>query len=143
MVDGLPSALDAKADGSDHDSVESRVNELEAALPVFTKAFTSAEIEITQAGSGTVTHGLGEVPKLVQVLLICKTAGAGYEIGDVIVWGHAIHASDRGVSLLLGTSGIQYKYANTSPPFVAINKTSGNVTGLPATEWRMIIKAWA
>lgn len=143
MVHNLTSELAAKASASGHSGLAGRVTALEAVgAPVFTKSFTSAEQSISNAGTGTLAHGLGEVPKLAQVVLVCKTADLSYSVGDVVVWGNNFEASSRGVGVVIGASEISYRYSS-STPFMLPNKSNGNIAAIAVANWRMIIKAWA
>lgn len=114
-----------------------------ANTPVFTKSFTSSELTISNAGGGSIAHSLGAVPKLIQVLLICKTAEQGYSIGDTVVWGTFWQAQDRGLSVGGDSTNITYRYAAQATPFSYLNKSTGASNALTNANWRVIIRAWA
>jgi hypothetical protein len=46
--------------------------------------FTSTDQTITAAGTLTLAHGLGAVPKLVHIYLVCQTANNGFAVGNVV-----------------------------------------------------------
>lgn len=114
-----------------------------ANTPAFTREFTSSELTIANGGGGTIAHGLGAAPKLIQVLLICKTAEQGYSIGDTVVWGAFWQAQDRGLSVGGDATNIAYRYAAQNTPFSYLNKSTGASSALTNANWRVIIKAWA
>lgn len=114
-----------------------------ANTPALVPSYTSAEQTISNAGTGTLTHGLGSMPKLVQLRLVCKTAEAGYSIGDEILWGTANIGNDRGVSISMSATEIAYRYVNVASPFSYPNKTTGALTTLTNANWRLVVRAWA
>ena len=114
-----------------------------ANTPALTKEFTSSELTIANGGGGTIAHGLGVVPKLIQVLLICKTAEQGYSIGDTVVWGTFWQSQDRGLSVGGDATNITYRYAAQATPFSYLHKSTGASDVLTNANWRVIIKAWA
>lgn len=56
-------------------------------LSVFTKSFESAEQDIPAANAAvlTISHSLGEIPKLMEMVYRCKTNDNGWIAGDEIV----------------------------------------------------------
>lgn len=114
-----------------------------ANTPALVPSYTSAEQTISNAGTGTLTHGLGSIPKLVQLRLVCKTAENGYSIGDEILWGTAFSGADRGVSITLSATEIIYRYLNNTTPFNCPNKTTGAMANLTNGNWRLVVRAWA
>lgn len=152
MVDGLDAALDLKADAtaltskadtSVTDGLDTRVTALEGATPKFTKEYVSGELTVSNAGTGTLAHSLGAVPKFVQVRFVCKTAELNYAIGDEIVWGMNYQAFDKGVSILLNSTDVVYRYAAAASPLSYVDKTTGAVNSLTNANWRMVVRAWA
>ena len=49
---------------------------------VVQSVFTSSEQSVPSTGKVTVPHGLGTIPNLVHIEFVCKTANAGYAVGD-------------------------------------------------------------
>jgi hypothetical protein len=106
----------------------------EAASSVFSESFESSEIDIPASdGFLTATHGLGSVPKLYLVCLRCKTAEAGYAVGDEtnLSIGSAYRTSTE-ISFLATSSVTLY------------NKTTG-VYGSTITNsnWKIVFRAFA
>src|SRR5260221_13327427 len=50
----------------------------------FTLSYDSGDQTITSGGALTLAHGLGATPKIIQALLHCSTAEAGYTAGDFL-----------------------------------------------------------
>lgn len=105
------------------------------------KEYVSSELTITAGGSSTLTHGLGAKPKMVRASLICKTAEAGWAIGDevgvevVVANGNTYNFSygcnASSVRVVCGSSGC------------AVNNASGTLVTVNAANWRLIVRAWA
>lgn len=114
---------------------------------IFTKSYVSAEQTITAAGTLTLAHGLGEPPKLVAPVLICKTAEFGYSIGDIIPMppGQSTAALNNfGASIeISGSTNIVIRYGAAATSFLGVNKTTGNTEVLTNANWRLIMRAYA
>lgn len=109
----------------------------------FTKSYESAEQTVSNAGQLILPHGLGGAPRLVQLLLVCKAAEAGYSIGDVVaLYDGAIGNSNDGMSVIYGTVNITVRYGAVSGPIV-MNASTGLVTRLTPANWRLVVRAWA
>jgi hypothetical protein len=115
-----------------------------SARPILTVAYDSGEQTITTAGTLSLTHGLGMVPKIIRVVLICKTVEGNYAVNDEVEWGLVGDAvADRGVVLVPNATTIFVRYANNATVFGLPNKTTGTVLNLTNGNWRMIVRAWA
>jgi hypothetical protein len=112
---------------------------------IFTKAFTSSQQTITNAGQLTLAHSLGAIPTLIQFRLKCLTAEAGYSIGDELMVSHHAEeaAGGRGVSTVPDATNIVIRYAAAANVFRAVTKTTGAEINLTHANWRLIVKAWA
>lgn len=89
------------------------------------------------AGTGTVAHGLGAVPKIARWVLVCTTGDAGYSSGDEIdaagcfsSGGSAWHTtwSDATNVNLVYASGATVQ---------AANKSTGVATSLTTANWAL------
>jgi hypothetical protein len=115
-----------------------------AARSILTVAYDSGEQTITTAGTLSLTHGLGMVPKIIRVVLICKTTEGNYAVNDEVEWGLVGDAvADRGVVLVPNATTIFVRYANNATVFGLPNKTTGTVLNITNANWRMIVRAWA
>jgi len=77
----------------------------------FTLEYISPDQTITSAGTITLTHGLGVLPKTVVLDLICTTAEVGYSVGDVISMNTGFDtSSNRGVSIIKTSTELILRY---------------------------------
>lgn len=110
-------------------------------IPIFfTKEYVSPEQVVTAGGTITLTHGLGVKPKLVEAVIICKTAEAGYAVGDEVTV--EIEATTISYNFSVGRSATTLRCVCGSSGLVAIN-TSGSVSTLTSANWRLVVRAWA
>lgn len=116
----------------------------------FSKSFVSPEQTITAGGTVSITHGLGEAPKLIQAELICKTAEHGYAVGDRVVINPAINpanasGSQYGHSLILNSTSIVVRYGTggSGISYVITNALTGAGAGLLNANWRLVVRAYA
>ncbi|MCY3709029.1 MAG: hypothetical protein OXG26_09035 [Caldilineaceae bacterium] len=88
----------------------------------------------------SITHGLGKIPKGVQVYLECVTAELGYSVGDVIQY------SNQKDFLVYDLTGAAFKIFVEEGEILEKN-TDGVVTGssddISADNWRVRVTAWA
>ncbi len=104
--------------------------------------YVSAEQTITLAGQLVLAHGLSSQPKIVQFILVCKTAQHNYSIGDEIVIPATgmEGAASRGLSVVVDATNITIRYSSGN--IVIINKTTGALGITTAANWRLVVKAW-
>jgi hypothetical protein len=108
-------------------------------LLIFTQSFESSATSIPAINtSTTVAHGLGVIPKLFKVTLICETAENGWAIGEeadlyVINENHFLstwaNTTDIGFRR---ENGIYLLYKNTTSYFT-----------INTSNWKLIFRAWA
>ena len=110
---------------------------------IFTSYFESAEQTITSVGSLTLAHGLGVEPKLIQALLVCKTAEFGYSINDRVVIdpSYANPATDRGHSVVVDNINLNIRFSTNG--YTLIHKTGGAAANITSANWKVIFRAWA
>lgn len=114
-----------------------------SALP-FSKQYKSSVQTITSGGTRTLSHGMSEVPKLVQLRLRFTSAVHGYSVNDEIIVGSDLNEGDanRGVSVRLTASSVIVTYGSNSDVFKILD-TSGSRTTLSNADARLIVYAWA
>lgn len=114
-----------------------------------TKEFESAEQTITAAGSLTIVHGLGVVPKYYKSYMKNNSAEDGYSAGDefemrgTLQEGPGAVAHDRGVMIVPDATNLNIRYGSETNVFSVINKTTGNRAITVNSNWRIIFRAWA
>ena len=111
------------------------------AAPAYTPSFTSAEQTITSGAALTVAHGLGAMPNLVQLRIICKSAEGGYSIGDELIVPLATDASNHvGVTVIATATNVVLIQGLDAVHI--IHKTAWTNFAPTAANWRYIIRAW-
>lgn len=106
----------------------------------FTKEYVSAEQVITAGSVITLTHGLGVMPKQVQVTLMCKSAEHGYSVGDETEALRDSTANSYGIQSGRNSTSIR---AITSSAGIAVTNAAGNYIAATPANWRLIVRAWA
>lgn len=114
----------------------------------FTKEYVSPEQVITSAGSLTLAHGLGVLPKLYRTSIICKTAEQNYSPGDVVEVGGFADVTDtgsftKGVAIFSDSDNIGIRYVSSASAFQVINKTTGASAQVTNANWRLVVRAYA
>jgi len=107
------------------------------------KSYDSGDQTITAGGSLSLAHGLSEAPKIAVAYLKCTTAELGYSVGDIIPWVDSGHYDNRGVSIeISGTTNIVCQFGDASSTFWVLN-TSGALSGITNSSWKLIVRAYA
>jgi hypothetical protein len=102
-----------------------------------TESFESSEITVpTTVGNEEVSHGLGSVPKIFQVVIRCKTADLGYAVDDEVdVTSSGIQISVYSNSTVIGF---------TQKPSVYISHKDGSaVANITPANWKLVFRAFA
>lgn len=105
--------------------------------------FTSDDVQ--PAGSAgtlfTRAHHLGEVPRNLEVQLVCVTGDNGYTAGDVVS-GASVQSgsgSDNGLTVVVDTTNVAVVQGSST--LAVMNKTTGAYTGITLGNWRVRIQA--
>src|SRR3990167_6828210 len=78
---------------------------------IFQRQYTSPGQTITSAGAVTLAHGLGAMPALVQLRLVCGTGEHGYSAGDETLPSPiSSNNNDKGVSVVLDATNITLRF---------------------------------
>ena len=120
-----------------------------ANTPVGTvSTFTSAETTISASTKTTLAHGLGAIPHQFDLYLICKTADAGYAVGDIIKVTQAYHstAGTSSIGAIMSADATNI-YLTTGPNsaggmFKGFNQDTGADVTFSNSNFKMIVKAW-
>ena len=130
---GASSALTAHAGNADAHGVSE-----------FTKSYTSGETVMTAGGLITVSHGLGGVPKLVQVIAKCVSARAGYAVGDEVIVsnGSTNNTTGYGLAIRVTSSQILVRQGSNAGVLIILNKDTGNVESAGTSNFKLIIKGY-
>lgn len=111
-------------------------------LLTFQTAYDSGELTITSAGPLNLTHSLGAKPAAATFSLVCKTAEAGYSVGDEVLIFPGTSGGGNGFSARLTTTQVQLRYGSAASPFNVNNFSSGADTALTNANWRLRIRAF-
>ena len=118
---------------------------LPAALtPAFSKSYVSPQQTIAAGGALSLTHGLGELPKIVTAVLVCTTAEHGYSINDQVIVGYGPQNTvDNGIAVIIGTTAVDVKFGAAASSLRVLHKTAGTNQGITNASWRLVIRAYA
>lgn len=118
--------------------------------PVISTPYDSGNLTIALAGAHTLTHSLGGVPKIANLLAKCISAGgdAGYAQDDVIVLGTNsadANSANVGVSVRITATQIILRVGGGSGNTFSYypHATTGVINGLDYTKWALIVRAYA
>ena len=110
----------------------------------FAKEYVSPEQAFVASSLVTLAHGLGAAPKLFQGVLTCKTADAGYAVGDTLVIPLSIESSSAADSfncqVRFDAVNIYVRFGINS--FLIGRGTDGASVQSTAANWRLIVRAW-
>lgn len=111
----------------------------------FLREYESAEQTITAGGLVTLAHTLGAIPRMWSYFYVCKTAEAGYSVGDLLmpaftpdagpgagIYNHVVSADITNIYARCATSGI-----------ATVDKSTGGLVIITVAKWRLIVRAWA
>ena len=113
---------------------------------ILSKFYDSGERTITTGGILTLPHNFGIEPMFIQVVLICKTAEAGYNAGDKLFINPNVSRQStyaQGVVVVPDSINLNIKFGNYTTVFSSLNKSTGATVNLTNTKWNAIFRAWA
>lgn len=106
----------------------------------FSNYFVSSAKACTAGVTGSATHGLGGLPKMVIATLKCTSADANFASGDEISIASIWEVNNnRGISLWANSTQIEYAIGTSG--LALINATTGVVTALDESKWELYLKA--
>lgn len=107
----------------------------------FAPNFESSEQAITTSTNIGVAHGLGATPRLTSAILRCKTADAGFAVGDEIVASASI-ASTNVSALTVYANSTNIALTVPDVGFMAVNPSTHGLAGLTNANWKIVFRAW-
>lgn len=125
-------------------SMTGYVSGLVAPYP-FKSQFVSTQRTITTAGALNIAHGLGAIPKLVTIELVCITDEAGYTAGDIVPIGIMATpaGTERNLAIVTTATSLNVRFATSTSVFVALDFSTGNSVNLTNANWRVVFRAYA
>lgn len=115
--------------------------------PLISVSYDSGDQTITAAGSLTLAHSLGMVPKITQLYLRCQDAGgdSGYSQNDFFLLGPPGNGetADLGVSVVPDATNFNVRYGANANVFRVPRKDNGTLSAITITKWRLVIRAYA
>jgi hypothetical protein len=104
------------------------------------KFFESAELTFTTSSSISAAHGLGALPKLVLLILRCKTANIGYAVGDEAIYSSSFSSGTSGISTAADATNIVAVFPSVAPTM--LNKTTFASANITTANWVAVFRAW-
>lgn len=114
-----------------------------AATTPITKSYSSGNQTITSGGLLTLAHGMGAVPRIVIVWLVCTTAELGYSINDRTLVVYASSVAQQGASVDPDATNIEIRMGSDASSFRILNKSTGTTAGITNANWRLLVEAFA
>ena len=107
--------------------------------------YFSGDQTITAAGSLTLAHGLGAVPKEIWCEIKCTTAEFNYSIGDIVAMPPFYYDSvnTHNASIVPDATNLNIRFTSPANTYLAPNKTTGALANLTNTSWRVRFYATA
>lgn len=110
---------------------------------VFKNEFISSAQTITTGGALVIAHGLGTIPKLVTVELVCITAEAGFAINDIVQFGFVVQNASVGFSCIKDATNLKIRMGSNANALAMFNAGTGTGVNLTNANWNAVFKAYA
>lgn len=105
--------------------------------------FESSEQTISLGSQTDVAHGLGGVPKQAWAVLRCKTADAGFSIGDEVQpFAYRDPGTDEEYGILVTADATNVSFTVGSTALRLYNKATGQNDVLSGANFRVVLRAW-
>jgi len=106
-------------------------------------AYESAEQTIpTTASYVSVSHGLGAVPDIIQLWIVCKTTDNGYAVNDrVLINSNLAGSGQRGSTIWVNSTSLGFA-VNGDDQITVVPKTGGSAAVIDHAKWKAVLKAW-
>jgi len=110
----------------------------------YQRDYLSTQQTITAAGSLTLDHNIGRIPRRLYPELVCVTAEQGYSVGDAIpVNFNAGDVGSRATTVTYTATQALIRFSNVATVFSGAHKTSGALVALTNANWRLRLRAVA
>ena len=108
------------------------------------RSFVSAEQTLTGGNLSTLAHSLGEVPKLIDARMICKTAFDMFSVGDELQNFVYINGSDEGGVVVWADATNIYCRQNSDNSIAYYNGAGSlaRTTSAQTANFKLIVRAW-
>jgi len=110
---------------------------------ILAQSYDSGEQTITAAGLLTLAHGLGAKPKVLEAVLVCKTAEYNYSVGDEVLTALDAASVSRGASCVWDATNINIRFGSSATTFYLLDKTTGAIQATTNANWKLIVRAYA
>lgn len=114
-------------------------------LPIQT-IFESSAASVVAGAESTNPHGLGVIPKVVQLFLKCTKVGGvlGYSENDLVLVSNANAAgSGRGYSTRIDITNIITRFGIDANPILLVHATTGAIASTAVADWDFLVRAFA
>lgn len=112
-----------------------------AAIKLVTTSPAIADQAVVFGTAGSVAHGLGGVPKFVQLYLVNVTTDGEWIAGDVVQISaggdNAPGGDNPGIAVWSDATNVNWRFS--AEGFVYIKKTTGSIVDLTAANWNLRI----
>lgn len=100
----------------------------------------SPEINIVLAGTFSVAHGLGKVPRMVTPYLLCKTEEGGWLVDDKVL-PHAVRVvTSGGFTVAKDATNLTGRFGSATNGIVISHKTTGADFTLTIANWCLVLE---
>ena len=136
----LPTQIEAEAGTDANKPMPSlRVRQaIDARAMPLEPGYASAMTLVTPSNTHTFFHGLGVVPRLVEVRLVCISADTGFGIGTHILVATHQDSSSNGLTIWTNTGNVGVQTAAYYPVFSPFGYAY-----LDLSKWNLLVRAWA
>lgn len=113
---------------------------------VFTHSFNSSAQTITSAGTLTLAHGLGSIPKFVTTFLTCTTNDSNFTAGKILCLyniSSAVGASSQGAAIVVDATNLTLQFSSNSSVYSVPNFSGGTNANLTNTSWTASFSAYS
>lgn len=113
-------------------------------LSRFTREFVSPSTAFAAAGVFVLPHGLGVVPKIVSLDLVCAVAEHGYAVGDVLAMPlGAGPGVNEGVRIFRTAVDVNIRFGSAANVFTILNRATGASAAITPANWTFVARAFA